>query len=34
MEQIIAANGKKMTDLNLPELDAIWDEVKKESSVH
>ncbi len=34
MEQIIAASGKKMTDLNLPELDAIWDEVKKESSVH
>ncbi|MEY2834816.1 MAG: nucleoside triphosphate pyrophosphohydrolase [Bacteroidota bacterium] len=34
MEQIIAANGKRMTDLNLTELDAIWDEVKKESSVH
>jgi XTP/dITP diphosphohydrolase len=33
MEQIIAANGKKMTDLNLTELDAIWDQVKKESSV-
>jgi MazG family protein len=32
MEQIIAANGKKMTDLNLTELDAIWDQVKKESS--
>jgi uncharacterized protein YabN with tetrapyrrole methylase and pyrophosphatase domain len=32
MEQIIAASGKKMTDLNLPELDAIWDQVKKKSS--
>jgi XTP/dITP diphosphohydrolase len=32
MEQIIAASGKKMTDMNLLELDSIWDKVKKESS--
>jgi XTP/dITP diphosphohydrolase len=32
MEQIIAASGKKMTDMNLHELDSIWDKVKKESS--
>jgi XTP/dITP diphosphohydrolase len=32
MEQIIAASGKKMTDMNLLELDSIWDKVKKEPS--
>jgi XTP/dITP diphosphohydrolase len=32
MEQIIAASGKKMTDMNLLELDSIWEMVKKESS--
>lgn len=29
METIVAGQGKKMTDLNLIELDAIWNEVKK-----
>ena len=29
MEAVVQAKGKLMTDLNLQELDAIWDEVKK-----
>jgi len=29
METIVASQGKKMTDLNLGELDAIWNKVKK-----
>jgi uncharacterized protein YabN with tetrapyrrole methylase and pyrophosphatase domain len=29
METIVTGQGKKMTDLNLRELDAIWNEVKK-----
>lgn len=29
MEIIVASQGKKMTDLNLGELDAIWNKVKK-----
>ncbi len=30
MEQIVSASGKKITDLNLEELDAIWERVKME----
>lgn len=29
MEKVVAANGQLMTDLNLTEMDAIWNEVKK-----
>lgn len=29
MEKIVLQQGRKMTDLNLQEMDAIWDEVKK-----
>lgn len=29
MEKIVSAKGQQMTDLNLAEMDAIWDEVKK-----
>jgi XTP/dITP diphosphohydrolase len=28
MEEVVAAEGKQMTDLNLAELDAIWNSVK------
>jgi XTP/dITP diphosphohydrolase len=29
MEKVVAERGKKMTDLNLSEMDAIWNDVKK-----
>lgn len=29
MEKIVADQGKRMTDLNLTEMDAIWDDVKR-----
>ena len=29
MEKIVSAKGQLMTDLNLAEMDAIWNEVKK-----
>ena len=32
MEQIVTASGKKLTDLNLQELDAIWERVKMEAN--
>jgi XTP/dITP diphosphohydrolase len=28
MEEVVAAEGKQMTDLNLAEMDAIWNTVK------
>jgi len=29
MEKIVSANGQQMTDLNLSEMDEIWNDVKK-----
>jgi XTP/dITP diphosphohydrolase len=29
MEKIVAENGQRMTDLNLQQMDEIWNEVKK-----
>jgi uncharacterized protein YabN with tetrapyrrole methylase and pyrophosphatase domain len=28
MEEVVTAEGKQMTDLNLAEMDAIWNTVK------
>jgi len=32
METIAAAQGKKLENLSLTEMDAIWDEVKKKNT--
>jgi XTP/dITP diphosphohydrolase len=29
MEKIVSSKGQQMTDLNLSEMDAIWNDVKK-----
>jgi uncharacterized protein YabN with tetrapyrrole methylase and pyrophosphatase domain len=33
MEKIVTEKGQRMTDLNLEQMDEIWNEVKKTSSL-
>jgi uncharacterized protein YabN with tetrapyrrole methylase and pyrophosphatase domain len=33
MEKIVTDKGQRMTDLNLEQMDEIWNEVKKTSSL-
>jgi uncharacterized protein YabN with tetrapyrrole methylase and pyrophosphatase domain len=31
MEEIALLSGRQLSDMTLPEMDAIWDQVKKET---